>query len=202
MDPSGTPTGPRVSSEKDAIADVEKPGKLASYDGVQASHIESFTSEDPAQHAARTDRLLRKIDLHLLPFLIIMYLLNFLDRSNLAQARQGTLEKDLGMTGTDYNLATSIFFVGYLIMQLPSNMLITRVPPSLYLSSAMTLWGVVSTCNSATHSFGALVAVRFFLGFVEVCQQLEHCVLVYGLLARRGGGGEGKWGARTNTNKH
>lgn len=96
-----------------------------------------------------------------------VYLFNFLDRSNLAQARQGTLEEDLGMKGTDFNLATSIFFIGYLLMQLPSNMIITRVRPSIYLAGATTLWGVVSTCNAATHSFTGLVVVRFFLGFVE-----------------------------------
>lgn len=149
--------------------DAEKPTitKVSSLDAAKASHIEHFEGEDAQQHQVRTKKLLRKVDAHLLPFLIVMYLLNFLDRSNLSQARQGTLEQDLGMTGTDFNLATSIFFVGYLLMQLPSNMLITRVCPSVYLCSAMTLWGVVSTCNAATHSFGGLIAVRFFLGFVE-----------------------------------
>lgn len=149
--------------------DEEKPPmtKVSSLETAQAAHIEHFESEDARQQQVRTKKLLRKVDAHLLPFLIVMYLLNFLDRSNLAQARQGTLEKDLGMTGTDFNLATSIFFVGYLLMQLPSNMLITRVRPSIYLSLSMTLWGVVSTCNAATHSFGSLIAVRFFLGFVE-----------------------------------
>ncbi|RMJ13781.1 hypothetical protein CDV36_006530 [Fusarium kuroshium] len=112
-------------------------------------------------------RTLRKVDMRLMPTLVIMYLLNFLDRSNLAQARQGTLEVDLGMSGTDFNLATSIFFVGYLLMQLPSNLLLTRVRPSLYLSASCCLWGVVSTCNSAAHSFTHLVVIRFFLGFVE-----------------------------------
>lgn len=52
-------------------------------------------------------------------------------------------------------------------MQLPSNMLITRVQPSLYLSASCCLWGVVSTCNAATQKFAHLVVVRFFLGFVE-----------------------------------
>ena len=71
------------------------------------------------------------------------------------------------MTGTDFNLASSILFVGYLLMQLPSNVLITRVRPSLYLSAAGVCWGIVSTCNAATHSFSGLIVVRFFLGFVE-----------------------------------
>ena len=60
--------------------------------------------------------------------------------SNLAQARLGGLEEDLGMKGTDFNLATSILFVGYLTMQLPSNMLLTRVSPSIYLGVAMSIW--------------------------------------------------------------
>lgn len=153
------------------MLDLDKPYK-SSPDAARMAHVEHFESEDASRHGDRTGRLLRKIDLHLLPPLAVMYLLNFLDRSNLAQARQGTLEEDLGMEGTDYNLATSIFFVGYLLMQLPSNMLITRVPPSLYLSTTMTLWGVVSTCNAATHSLGDLIAVRFCLGFVEV--SIDH----------------------------
>ncbi|KAI9158066.1 transporter [Paramyrothecium foliicola] len=112
-------------------------------------------------------KLLRKVDSRLMPALVIMYTLNFLDRSNLAQARQGTLEEDLGMKGTDFNLATSIFFVGYLLMQLPSNLLLTRVRPSLYLSMSCCAWGVVSTCNAASRKFTDLVVIRFFLGFVE-----------------------------------
>lgn len=129
--------------------------------------VEHFEAQDEAWHAAQSEKLLRKVDVRLLPTLVVIYALNFLDRSNLAQARQGNLEKDLHMKGTDFNLATSILFVGYFLMQLPSNMLITRVRPSLYLSGAMMIWGVVSTCNAAVHSFGGLIAVRFVLGFVE-----------------------------------
>lgn len=71
------------------------------------------------------------------------------------------------MKGTDFNLATSILFVGYLLMQLPSNMIITRVRPSLYLAAATSLWGVVSCCNAAANNLTSLIVIRFFLGFVE-----------------------------------
>lgn len=128
---------------------------------------ERFNSQSPEWRSDFEKKLLRKVDVRLMPTLIIMYLLNFLDRSNLAQARQGTLEEDLKMSGTDFNLATSIFFVGYLLMQLPSNLLLTRMRPSLYLSASCCLWGVVSTCNAAADSFTHLVVIRFFLGFVE-----------------------------------
>lgn len=70
-----------------------------------------YASQSDEWKAEKTKSLLRKVDLRLLPLLISMYLLNFLDRSNLAQARLGTLEADLGMGGNDFNLATSILFV-------------------------------------------------------------------------------------------
>ncbi|OQE15291.1 hypothetical protein PENSTE_c029G04599 [Penicillium steckii] len=127
----------------------------------------AYASKSPEWHRKMTRTLLRKVDLHLLPFLILMYLLNFLDRNNLSQARLGSLEKDLGMEGTDYNLATSILFVGYLLMQLPSNLLLTRIRPSRFLGIAMAIWGVISACQAATQSFTGLVVSRFFLGFVE-----------------------------------
>ncbi|KAI2731795.1 hypothetical protein DTO013F2_10609 [Penicillium roqueforti] len=127
----------------------------------------AYASKSPEWHRDMTKRLLHKVDWHLLPFLILMYLLNFLDRNNLSQARLGTLEEDLDMEGTDYNLATSILFIGYLLMQLPSNLLLTRVRPSLFLGIAMAIWGVISACQAAVQSFPGLIATRFFLGFVE-----------------------------------
>ncbi|EAU37778.1 conserved hypothetical protein [Aspergillus terreus NIH2624] len=139
-----------------------------SVDGLdQDALYQAYAAKDGEWHRKMTKQLLRKVDLHLLPFLVLMYLLNFLDRNNLSQARLGSLEKDLDMHGTDYNLATSILFVGYLLMQLPSNLLLTRVRPSLFLGMAMALWGVISACQAATHSFSGLVVSRFFLGFVE-----------------------------------
>nr|CAD70522.1 conserved hypothetical protein [Neurospora crassa] len=166
-----TPLNPKSSMEpsKDELDLVSSPTKSNNLNPTSLNDpwTAKFTSSSPEWHQTTEKTLLRKIDLHLLPFLILMYLLNFLDRSNLAQARQGTLESDLGMSGTDFNLATSIFFVAYLLMQLPSNMLITRLRPSIYLSSAMALWGAVSACNAASQKFTHLLVVRICLGIVE-----------------------------------
>jgi MFS family permease len=142
-----------------------------------------FAAHGDQWKALHTKRLLRKVDFRLLPFLAMMYLLNFLDRSNLAQARLGTLEDDLDMRGDDFNIATSILFVvrplnvymravdgfskGYLLMQVPSNLLLTRAKPSLFLGCAMTAWGAISAAQAASKSFGGLVACRVLLGVVE-----------------------------------
>jgi MFS family permease len=144
--------------------------KTVDLKGVPEDKVElyrTFAAKDEAWKQDQTKKLLRKVDLRLLPILVIMYLLNFLDRSNLAQARLGGIEKDLKMKGTDFNLATSILFVGYLTMQLPSNLLITRVRPSIYLGSVMMVWGVVSASQAAVKSFGGLLVARIMLGVTE-----------------------------------
>ncbi|KAI9929534.1 hypothetical protein ASPWEDRAFT_51911 [Aspergillus wentii DTO 134E9] len=143
--------------------DNNKKADLSEQDAI----YQAYASKSKEWHQKMTRQLLRKVDFHLLPFLIVMYLLNFLDRNNLSQARLGSLEEDLGMKGTDYNLATSILFVGYLLMQLPSNLMMTRVRPSLFLGIAMAIWGAISACQAAATSFTGLVLARFFLGFVE-----------------------------------
>lgn len=96
-----------------------------------------------------------------------MYFLNYLDRNALPQARLNTLEDDLNLKGVEYNTAISILFVGYLLMQIPSNMFLTKTKPSIYLSCCMLGWAVVSACTALCHNYQGLYATRFFLGFVE-----------------------------------
>ncbi|GIZ42057.1 hypothetical protein CKM354_000533700 [Cercospora kikuchii] len=131
------------------------------------SFYTEFATKDAEWRKSFEKALVWKIDIRLLPLLVIMYLNNFLDRSALAQARLGTLEEDLNMTGTDFNLATSILFVGYLTMQLPSNLLITRVRPSWYLGIVMAVWGVICALAAVVQNFTGLLVIRIFLGIAE-----------------------------------
>ncbi|KAF4908277.1 putative transporter [Colletotrichum viniferum] len=85
------------------------------------------------EYAAVEKSLTRKLDFTLVPVVWILYLFNYLDRNNIAQARLSTFEKDLGLTGNQFNVAVSILNIGYMLMQLPSNMLLTRTRPSLYI---------------------------------------------------------------------
>lgn len=110
----------------------------------------------------------RKIDLRILPMLVLIYILNYLDRNNIASARLGFMEEDLGLKGTQYQTCVSILFVGYILMQIPANMLMNKLArPSLFLTVIMTVWGIISTCTGAVQSYGGLFAIRFCLGFVE-----------------------------------
>ncbi|PVH85583.1 MFS general substrate transporter [Cadophora sp. DSE1049] len=123
-----------------------------------------FTEEEYHRHEKS---LVRKLDFTLVPMIWILYLFNYLDRNNIASAKLNTLEKDLGLKAYEYNTAVSILNVGIIIMQLPSNMMLTRVRPSLYIPSWVLLWACISACTAAAKNYTGLVLVRFFLGFAE-----------------------------------
>lgn len=97
----------------------------------------------------------------------LMYWLNYLDRNAIALARLNDLEEDLNLTSTQYQTCVSILFVGYIIGQVPSNMLMTRVRPSWYMSAAMATWAIVSGLSAASHNYIGLLLTRFFLGITE-----------------------------------
>jgi len=91
---------------------------------------------------------------------------NKLDQNALANAKLNSIEKDLKLRGTQYNTAISILYVGYLFMQIPSNMLLSsrKIRPSIYMACCMMIWAAVATTTAAVHNYTGLVLVRFFLG--------------------------------------
>ena len=99
--------------------------------------------------------------------MFILLILNYLDRNALASARVQGLEKDLGLKGDQFNIAVSILFAGYILGQIPSNLILSRVRPSIYLSAWVALWGIVSACTAAADNYNHLLVIRFFLGVTE-----------------------------------
>ncbi|KAI5845126.1 major facilitator superfamily domain-containing protein [Morchella snyderi] len=124
-------------------------------------------AEGPLFDAARTKKLLRKMDWHLVPFLALLYLLSFLDRTNIGNARLAHIEKDLGMSGLDYNIALAVFFPWYVLAEVPSNIMMKKTRPSLWLTIIMLAWGVVMTLMGVVHSYGGLLVARMALGIAE-----------------------------------
>src|SRR5687768_13545147 len=112
-------------------------------------------------------KIVRALDMWMLPQLWILYMFNYLNRTNIAQARLNTFNQDLNLKDGDYQTAVAILTVGYMLAQLPSNMLITRVRPNIYLSAAALVWSAVSAATVGCTSAGSLWAVQFVLGIVE-----------------------------------
>jgi sugar phosphate permease len=120
------------------------------------------------EHRQRVEKSLkRKLDMRCSLFVLI-YIMNYLDRNNIAAARLKGLQRDLNLNYNEYATCLSILYVGYILMQVPSNMFINRISrPSLYISVAMFIWGLVSTLSGVAKNFTGMVLIRFFLGFVE-----------------------------------
>ncbi|ATZ51438.1 hypothetical protein BCIN_07g00770 [Botrytis cinerea B05.10] len=129
-------------------------------------------------------KLMRKIDLRVIPFLCILYLLAFLDRVNIANAKSFKLSTDLKLTGTQYNTALTIFFVPYVFFEIPSNILMKRLNPNIWLSSLMFLFGLVSICQGLVQNFSGLLATRFFLGLCEA-GMFPGCFYLIGMWYKR-----------------
>ncbi|KWU42228.1 transporter [Rhodotorula sp. JG-1b] len=127
----------------------------------------SRVDDPPVLSEAAEKRLIRKIDYKLVPFLSLLYLLSFLDRVNISQARLDGLEKDLGLKGNQFQIALLVFFVGYVVTEIPSNIALKHLKPSRFIPAVMLIWGIIMTLMGLCTSFGGLVAARFCLGLAE-----------------------------------
>ena len=77
------------------------------------------------------------------------------------------MEEDLGMKGQDYSIALFTFFILYILLEVPSNIILKKMRPSIFLSSIMMAWGIVTVCMGTTNSFAGLVVCRVILGALE-----------------------------------
>ena len=143
-------------------------GKAQFYDPDLAHPAADYHDESATVPASTSERkLVTKIDLRVIPVLSIMYLLAFLDRTNIANASIFGLVKDLNLKGTQYNTALTIFFVPYIVFEIPSNIILKRLKPHVWLSACMFMFGVVTVCQGLVQNYGGLLATRALLGLAE-----------------------------------
>ncbi|KAJ6512730.1 major facilitator superfamily domain-containing protein [Mycena sanguinolenta] len=108
-----------------------------------------------------------KLDCWILPVITIFYLLSFLDRTNIGNARIAGLQKDLNITNKEYTIALTLTYVAYVSSELPSNLVLKRIGPNIFLPTIMILWGLIATLQGVVTSYHGLLACRFFIGFLE-----------------------------------
>ncbi|KAF2281290.1 MFS transporter [Westerdykella ornata] len=136
-------------------------------EGPGASTNPDSDIEYTAVDGVNESRLLRKLDLRLLPAVSILYLLSFLDRSNVANARIEGLTTDLHMTGNQYLTGLTLYFIGYVLFEIPCNIILKRTTPKFWLPTLTIAWGVVATLMGVTKNLAGFFVVRFFLGVTE-----------------------------------
>ncbi|KAF1816253.1 MFS general substrate transporter [Eremomyces bilateralis CBS 781.70] len=112
-------------------------------------------------------KILRKMDMRLIPMLALLYLLSFLDRGNIGNAKIQGLQEDLKMTDGQYNWTLTVFFFTYCAFEVPSNMILKKMRPSIWLPAIMVAWGIVMTLMGLVQNFTGLLLSRLFLGVAE-----------------------------------
>ncbi|KAI1648041.1 MFS transporter [Daldinia loculata] len=112
-------------------------------------------------------RLVRKLDLYILPIPWFMLFFNFLDRDAIVNGKLDGLDEQLHMKGYQYNTCVAIFSVGYIAGQVPSNMIINRVRPSYFMAGFMTAWSITTLCTFLVRDYTTMLIARLVLGFVE-----------------------------------
>jgi MFS transporter, ACS family, tartrate transporter len=113
-----------------------------------------------------TKLLFRRIAWRLLPFLFLLYVVAYLDRINVGFAAL-QMKDQLGFSDSVYGFGAGIFFVGYFIFQIPSNLVLERVGARLWIGVLMVLWGIISSSMLLVHSAGSFYTLRFLLGATE-----------------------------------
>ncbi|GJE84988.1 MFS general substrate transporter [Phanerochaete sordida] len=147
--------------------------KIDSHTSVEEVSIVTLEGDSDVEFGDRDARkklerkFLRKLDLRM-SIMVLIYILNYLARNNVGAARLRGIEADLHLTGQDFPTLLSILYVGYILMQIPSNMLLNYFgKPSLQLPLCMILWAMISILTGISTNFANALLTRFFLGFVE-----------------------------------
>ncbi|KAL4999684.1 major facilitator superfamily domain-containing protein [Aspergillus recurvatus] len=112
-------------------------------------------------------RLVRKIDIYLMPLLIISYGLQYLDKTSLSYSAILGLREDLNLHGQEFSWASGIFYIGYLAASYPISLGFVRFPLGRYLSVLIFLWGVVLTLHACAGNYAGLMVLRTLLGIFE-----------------------------------
>ncbi|CEQ41985.1 SPOSA6832_03755 [Sporobolomyces salmonicolor] len=150
-----------IENEKGSIHQVEEVA--------QQGHVVTDRYGNPLVHIdpVAEAKLRRKLDLHLVPTVAILYLFCFIDRANIGNARLAGLEKDLKLKGYDYNVLLTSFYLAYVLFELPCQWLNKKFGPGRMIPILSFMFGLFSFVMAFVNSFGAAVAVRFLLGIAE-----------------------------------
>ncbi|KAH6974573.1 putative MFS nicotinic acid transporter Tna1 [Ilyonectria sp. MPI-CAGE-AT-0026] len=156
------------------MADNDSKERKASADG--STHLEFAKEESIAQGGindipqydrVETRRVLRKIDYRLLPLLAIPYLLSYMDRGNIGNAKVAGLNVDLELTDKQYNICLMVFFFTYGLFEVPSNVVLKLMRPSWWIGIMMLAWGIVMTLQGIVQQYSHLIVTRTLLGLAE-----------------------------------
>ncbi|KAF7551300.1 hypothetical protein G7046_g7761 [Stylonectria norvegica] len=140
---------------------------IARHDGDMALRVYELDVTEEELAGVDQKKLMRKIDLHLIPIMCVAMMVFTIDKSTLSYSSIMGIQEDTNLTDDQYSWLGSIFSLGYLVSNIPCAFIIQKVSLSKWVAVTMSLWGTVLACMAAAPSFGSLFAIRLILGFLE-----------------------------------
>src|SRR6516165_2204131 len=111
-------------------------------------------------------RTIRKMRTRIIPFIFVLFVVCFLDRINIAFAAL-TMNKELGITNQQFGLLAGVFFFGYFIFEIPSNLLLHKMGARVWIARILISWGIMAILTGFVHNAHQLYIIRFLLGVAE-----------------------------------
>ena len=109
----------------------------------------------------------RRAGKRLVPLLMLMYFVNYLDRVNIGFAGPNGMNEELGLSATLFGIAAGVFFIGYLLLEVPSNLMLHRFGARRWIARILVTWGIVATAMAFAPNATVLIVLRFLLGVAE-----------------------------------
>ncbi|KAK1143289.1 hypothetical protein N8T08_006816 [Aspergillus melleus] len=131
--------------------------------------FDNFDELEGAIDPVENKRLVRKIDLMILPFLSVCYAFYYIDKTTLSYAAIFGINEDLGLSGEQYSWLSSVFYFGFLVWALPTNFLMQQFPVGKYLGVNIFLWGFFLMLQAVAKNFTQLAVLRVISGAAEAC---------------------------------
>ncbi|KAI5900471.1 MFS general substrate transporter [Schizophyllum commune H4-8] len=118
---------------------------------------------DPAEAA----RIRKKIDVHILPLMMVLYWVQFMDKTTLGSSAILGIREDAHLSTSQYNWLGTIFYLSYLVFEFPQNLCLQRFPVGKWMSINIFVWAIAICCHAACKNFAGLFVVRILLGMCE-----------------------------------
>jgi|TARA_R110002003_G_scaffold37_3_gene2143 sugar phosphate permease len=147
---------PTYADEKGGIAEIER----VDSDSANQARIDAFTPQEQK-------KIIRRVDMRLIPTLGFMYCVSLMDRTNLGVAMVAGMGVDLKLTGQRYSLVVLLFFITYVALQPPATVVLRKLGPRIFLPSIVVIWGSVMIGFGFVKEWHTLLPLRLLLGIFE-----------------------------------
>ncbi|KAF2265251.1 MFS general substrate transporter [Lojkania enalia] len=130
-------------------------------------HLDEEYGDPSVRAHDLTRQTLLKMDFRILPVLALLFLCSFIDRTNVGNAKILGLERDIHINDHQYSIGLCVFYATYIASELPSNLVLKKMSPKIWLPLLTAVWGCLTMCLGFVRGFGSFVAVRALLGAAE-----------------------------------